>query len=309
MDYENTEISPTPTDESLKYLNGICFRSKQFTEENILGAKNLRLSGEDVVIVAFPKAGNTWMANIVFLLQNKGVYPEGFILPDCVPFLERAGVEHVQKKEAPRVIKSHLPFDMIPWSDEAKYIYLCRNPFDTCVSYFHHAKGAKGSLGDGKYDVGEDGVSELTFDEYFEIFFEGTHNYGDYFQHLKSWHPQTESSNVLLVTYEDLIEDTKTWICKVAQFLGGTAEENASKSDVLDRVIFNSSLKSMQEKGEYSFISYERPKDQPFLRRGIIGDYENYFSTDQIERLKGKFKTELDGTGAEFLWSQNGIPG
>ena len=300
MESEKTEILKTPKDESLQYFDGVCFRAKAFTKENILGAKNLKLDNEDIVIVSFPKAGNTWMANIVFLLLNKGVYPEGFILPDHVPFLDVAGVEHVQNMPTPRVIKSHLPFSMVPWNDKAKYIYLCRNPFDTCVSYFHHAKGF---LGDGKYDI-----SELTFDEYFEIFFSGTHNYGDYFHHLKSWHPQTVRSNVLLVTYEDLLEDTKTWIGKVAGFLGGTAKESATDLKVLDRVVHYSSLKSMQEMGDFSFIRYERPKDKPFLRMGMVGDYQNYFSANQIERLRKKFRAELDSTGSEFLWSKKGIP-
>ena len=41
---------------------------------------------------------------------------------------------------SPRVIKTHLPIDMLPPKllDTCKVIFVCRNPKDTCVSFYHH---------------------------------------------------------------------------------------------------------------------------------------------------------------------------
>ena len=39
------------------------------------------------------------------------------------------------------MIKTHLPFAMTPWHDEALYVYVARNPFDCAVSFYHHTRG------------------------------------------------------------------------------------------------------------------------------------------------------------------------
>lgn len=76
----------------------------------------------------------------------------------------------------PGAFKTHLPFRLVPWSDKAKYIYVTRNPKDTCVSAFHHMKNLPVNGFEGN------------FDEFFEHFLSGDIDLGDYFDHVLGWY-------------------------------------------------------------------------------------------------------------------------
>ena len=65
----------------------------------------------------------------------------GQSLDDVFPHLEEVGEEPVRALPEPRLIKTHLPFARTPWSAQAKYIYVARNPFDCAVSFYHHTRG------------------------------------------------------------------------------------------------------------------------------------------------------------------------
>ena len=45
-------------------------------------------------------------------------------------------------KDRPRIIKTHLPVEMLPpkLTEKARVIFLARNPKDSCVSWFKHEK-------------------------------------------------------------------------------------------------------------------------------------------------------------------------
>ncbi|KAG1670492.1 Sulfotransferase family cytosolic 2B member 1 [Nymphon striatum] len=94
----------------------------------------------DIFIVSYPKSGTTWMQMIVWLLLNDLEPPKYIDQLIDDNFLEYfAGKEGVSKMKEPRQIKSHLPFDLIPFNPKAKYIHVCRNPFDVEFGdYYSH---------------------------------------------------------------------------------------------------------------------------------------------------------------------------
>lgn len=65
------------------------------------------------------------------------------VLEDRFPFLEYPypGAKSVDKMNSPRMIKTHLPYFLLPKrSESAKIIYVLRNPKDTVVSLYYFTR-------------------------------------------------------------------------------------------------------------------------------------------------------------------------
>jgi aryl sulfotransferase len=98
----------------------------------------------DIVISARSKSGTTWMQMICALLifqSDRFPWP----LPRLSPWLDRTTVplnEVMAQLEAQphrRVIKTHTPLDGIPVDDRATYVVVGRHPLDLAVSLHHQA--------------------------------------------------------------------------------------------------------------------------------------------------------------------------
>ncbi|CAN7938708.1 unnamed protein product, partial [Ixodes hexagonus] len=298
-----------------------------FTEECVRSAMAYKPVPGDVFIVSYPKCGTTWLQHIVYNIFNGRAPPKS--ITDSwreLPFLELQGADSVRDMPRPGAIKTHMPFRFQPFSKDAKYIYICRNPYDCCVSFFHHTKMVSG------YQF-QDG----TFDEFLELFIEGKADFGDYMDHLLSWYEHREDPNVLFLTYEDLKKDTRSWVLKIADFLG---EEYGRKmradQGLLDSVLNRTSLKTMQEelnatvKENYRKLN-ETPKDEmpewvkrsmdaigehaakepvsgDFVRKGAVGDWKNHFSAEQAKRLKEHIERKARGSDVMDLWKDIELP-
>ncbi|MBH98679.1 MAG: sulfotransferase [Rhodospirillaceae bacterium] len=273
-----------------KYIEHDMFRMPMgFSTEAYRSALNYSATAEDIFVCSYPKCGTTWLQNIVYLILNGGV-PLGpdMRLPTVFPHLEEVGLQVCEKLPTPRLIKTHLPFFVTPWHLEARYFYIARNPFDCVVSFFHHTCGFP-----QHYDF-----LDGEFNEFFECFISGKVDFGDYFDNLIPWYNQRDKSNVFFITYESMISDSRAAIKKIGKFL----ETDATKLDkTIDQVVRYSSFESMQ-KYQTRWASPRIDAVSPFIRKGVVGDWKNYFSHDQAYRLLDKFLNKIQGTSIDKLW-------
>ena len=248
----------------------------------------------DVFVSTYPKCGTTWMQYIVLLIVREGSgLRDGETINDAFPHLEEVGRHVVEALPAPRLIKTHLPFGRTPWAEDARYVYVARNPFDCAVSFYHHTRGFA-----RHYDF-VDG----TFDDFLECFIRGEVDFGDYFDNLLPWFARRKTANVLFTTYEDMLADPPRAIVRVAEFLGNHGMRAVSDAPLRERILEQSSFRNMRERQQR--WSSERPADMPaFVRKGIVGDWQNHFSPAQAKRLVARFEQRTSGTGAEHLWSE-----
>ena len=245
----------------------------------------------DIFVASYPKCGTTWTQYIVYLLLNDArPLTAGQSINDVFPHLEEMGQEVVRALPEPRLIKTHLPFALTPWSPHARYLYVARNPFDCAVSFYHHTRGFV-----RHYDF-----AAGTWDAFFECFLAGEVDFGDYFDNLLSWWPHRGDANVLFLTYERMLADAAAAVLTIARFLGGRAAALAADDSALERVALASSFEQMRrDQGRWSS---ERPQDMPaFVRKGVVGDAVNHFSTEQTARLTDKLRTQTRGTGIAEL--------
>ncbi|XP_029849154.3 sulfotransferase ssu-1-like [Ixodes scapularis] len=312
--------------ESYREIDGY-YVSYSFHDETVRSALGYKPAPGDVFIVSYPKCGTTWLQHIVYSIFN-GRAPPGNrmgILRE-MPFLEMQGVESIKDMPRPGAIKTHMPLQFQPYSKDAKYLYITRNPYDCCVSFFYHTKGLPHyNFADG------------TFDEFFEMFIEGKVDTGDYFDNLLSWYEHRNDPNVLFLTYEDLKKDTAAWVLKIAHFLG---EEYGIKlranPRALDEVIEQTNMVSMRKhvnKGLESFfvdvkaipeerrprwlrlmmesvgeVGLKKPMITDFVRKGVVGDWKGHFSAEQVRRFKERIASKIRGSDVMDLWKYIDLP-
>ncbi|XP_040061799.1 sulfotransferase 1C2-like isoform X2 [Ixodes scapularis] len=136
--------------------------------------------------------------------------------------------------------------------------------------------------------------------------------------------------------YEDLQKDIKTWVLNIADFLGEEYGQKLRHDNVLlDKIVKATSFESLKKTVNdgmktlmhdlfslpperqlkslqvYSQRSGGRPKlelKQEFLRKGILGDYKNLFSDEQIRRMKGRIASKTKGSDVMNLWIDIGLP-
>jgi len=265
-----------------------------FPVAGFVGGQRYRAAPTDIFVSTYPKCGTTWTQFIVYLLLRGGEpLAAGTTINDVFPHLEEVGDEAVSALSEPRLIKTHLPFAKTPWQPLAKYIYVARNPLDCAVSFYHHTRGFV-----RHYDF-----AEGTWDTFFECFMQGEVDFGDYFDNLLSWWPQRAAPNLLFLTYERMLAAPAEAVRAIGAFLGGQAAETAATPAVLEQVVKLSSFDNMRV--DQRRWSSQRPPDMPeFVRKGVVGDWANHFSREQVARLAAKLVSRTAGTGAEALWPE-----
>ncbi|NEQ41477.1 MAG: sulfotransferase domain-containing protein [Okeania sp. SIO3I5] len=263
-----------------------------FPPEGFSSGISYQAQSSDIFIATYPKCGTTWTQYLVWLILNNGQpLLASETISEVSPHLEEVGKEAIAKFTSPRIIKTHLPYNLTPYNPEANYIYVARNPFDCAVSFYHHTRGFI-----KHYDF-----ADGTFDDFFECFITGEVDFGDYFDNLVPWYEHKDDNNVLFLTYEEMKYNPQKAVFKIATFFGSKYVETLKNEQVLNQIMTHSSFENMSKKQER--WSSKRPENMPsFIRKGKVGDWKNYFSPEQTKRLMDKFKMRTLGTGLANLW-------
>lgn len=310
------------------YFRGIPFL-KHFLSTDILEeVVQFKPDPTDIFVVTYPKCGTTWMQFIVWEIINQGAPPPSpnKMMLSEFPFLEATGIDRLAQLPKPRLMKTHLPFQLQPYHPSAKYIYVMRNPWDCCVSYYHHMKI-------------EFPNRKFSFDTFFDHFIQGKAPYGDFFDHVLSWYAHRNDSNKLFLTYENMLADRKGTMLTTAKFLGEYYYEMLnSDEEVLNNCLKHTEFKYMKDMGVFipkdmhntgsssktlekdaikAFVEamgsvdkksadLEKFKQWDFFRKGVIGDWKNYFTEDHVQRFTDYIKSKTSNTDImEILHCQN----
>lgn len=277
-------------------LDGFKWPSFVFPPENFDRIRNLDFREGDVVLNTYPKCGTNWTSYMLWEILNKGLPPpQPEELMERIPFVDMLGVSAFEStKETPRLLTTHIALPHFPFNPTVKYVVTIRNPFDCSVSFYHFTNKKFASLG-----------IPMTFDQCFETFYTGEVPYGDYFDHLLSWYEKRNEPNVLLLLYEEMIEDRKKAVLDVARFLGEEHLRNM-EGQTLEKVLEHTSFNYMKAQLDYNSLGKEmkgKADDSMIvIRKGIVGDWKSCFTESQKLRLKEKMEERLKGTELLDYW-------
>ncbi|XP_062609824.1 sulfotransferase 4A1-like [Saccostrea cucullata] len=288
-------------DENCSKSNMVLFNDTvlpNFVEKKMKGISNFGVRESDVWIVGFPRSGMTWVQEIIYLVQTLDF--EGSRQIDCderIPYLEfpTPSLQELSERPSPRILKTHLPLKLLPEeinSKQPKIVYIARNPKDVVVSYFylvtslHALTRYRGKLSD-----------------FVDSFLKDRVPYSPWSRHVLDFWEIKDQPNVLFLTYEDLKMDLERSIKRVAIFL----QRDLSKEDI-QRIAKHCSFVEMKKNPAVNHqwltdLKYRNPTGAEFLREGRIGDWQNYLSKEQDERLNVKIALKLRQTGLFFQYT------
>ena len=214
----------------------------------------------DIFVAVPPKMGTTWTQHIVHTLllesavHQRTPHREKFQSQDeVIPWLEMLGSSlHAQGREHglllprleelnamgdPRVFKTHLPLDALR-SHEGRKIVMFRDPIDALFSQY---KFFMPTFMDHNNTIPIDlfGQAGLLLPMPFSprLLFK---------QFLQAWQ-QRQHPDVLLLFYEDMLQDSQGQILKIASFLGLSSRMNAS---TIEAVRSLTSFKAMRNRSD-----------------------------------------------------------
>ncbi|KAM4018869.1 sulfotransferase 1 family member D1-like [Anomaloglossus baeobatrachus] len=251
----------------------------------------------DVLLDTYPKSGTTWMQEIIDLIMHNGDEQicRRAAIYERIPFIEllhlmKPGLDEVNVMPSPRILKSHLPVNLVPpsfWKHNCKVIYVARNPRDTATSYYHFDK------------ILQFHPHPNSWENYLERFMKGDVGWGSWYDHVRGFWEQKEKLNVLYIFFEDIKKTPLQQIQKVARFLGKDLPD-----ETLARIVQLSSFEHMKDNPMANYSGFpEEILDQSqagFMRKGKVGDWKTLFTVQQNELFEEEYRRKMDGCSLTF---------
>ena len=88
-----------------------------------------------------------------------------------------------------------------------------------------------------------------------------------------------DASNVFIICYESVIKDPKDAIRKLAEFLG--YEISPKMVDKISDLAHFQNMKKVPTVNMSWIDQFRDEKDTSFMRKGVAGDWKNYFTREQ----------------------------
>uniref|UniRef100_A0A8D2DBB5 Sulfotransferase n=1 Tax=Sciurus vulgaris TaxID=55149 RepID=A0A8D2DBB5_SCIVU len=243
----------------LKEVAGIPLQTA--TVDNWSQIQNFEAKPDDLLICTYPKAGTTWIQEIVDMIEQD------------------ADVEKCQRA----VIQHRHPF--IEWARPPQPS--ARNAKDCMVSYYYFQR-----MNQVLPDPG-------TWEEYFEAFIDGKVGWGSWFDHVKGWWEKKDRYQVLFLFYEDIKKDPKHEIQKVAQFMGKNLDETVLDKIVQETSFEKMKENPMTNRSTVPKSILDQ-SISPFMRKGTVGDWKNHFTVAQNEKFDEIYRKKMEGITINF---------
>ncbi|WVZ83669.1 hypothetical protein U9M48_030799 [Paspalum notatum var. saurae] len=267
----------------------------------------------DILVVTLPKSGTTWIKSLLFATVRRGEHPPAAAADhplsssgphECVRSLENQVYAHDEAPDLrglpdPRLFATHVPYAALPRSVAAaaagcKVVYVCRDPKDTLVSFWHFQNRIRAARGQEPLDV----------DAAAGFFCDGVSPFGPYWDHvLGYWRAHRDRPDrVLFLRYEQMWSDPAAHVRRLAEFAGlpfGGGDRDADEVDAVVRLCSFERLSGLEvnRAGKTRFVGGAALDNSYFFRRGVVGDWVNHLPVETARRIDAITEAKFKGSG------------
>jgi hypothetical protein len=194
-----------------------------------------------------------------------------------------------------RVIKTHLPFEAVPYSEESHYIGLVRDPKDACVSSYHFMRSMMF------------GPAMPSVATWVELFIRPDFAPVSWAAHLQSYWRVRDRPNVLFLTYDEMKRDSAVAIRRIAAFMG--VELATTELAEVERRSSFAYMKEAQHKFNPGQVVPWGSAGGYMLRRGERGRSDELLTQEQRKRIDDACRAQLVTLGSDFPYDEAFRPG
>ena len=275
-------------------------RRRRLLQQNAFA--NYTPTAHDVFVMTYAKSGTNWMMQIAhqLLFHGKGEFDHIHCVvpwPDSQQFgpmrKYAIPVEDPQvwmaSPEQKRVIKTHYNWEMLPYSEEARYIAVIRDPKDVVVSNYHFFGSA---LGPATPPIAEWLKWFLS-----DNFFMG----GSWAVNAAGYWAQRHRPNVRVFSFKSMKRDLRAAVCQVADFLGVRPNEAVIR-EVCEKSSFAYMKRHDDQFSMWSLIPWQ--PQVAMVRSGAQGGSSELLSAEQQRQVDAYFQAELKRLGCDLPYEE-----
>ncbi|XP_037509427.2 amine sulfotransferase [Rhipicephalus sanguineus] len=180
---------------------------------------------------------------------------------------------------------------------------MLRNPKDCCACAFDDAVTFPQD-----YDFGEG-----RFNDFLELFLQGSVHGNDYFRHVSSWWAHRHEPHVLCLVFEDLRMESRAHVEHLISFIGWRdAIENSRNVALMQEALEHIATgpehtRIMEVRMAPAPGSSSTSPDRVQARVMTAGYWKNYFTCGQSKRMDLVFQERTKNTAIARLWSEYNV--
>jgi hypothetical protein len=255
----------------------------------------------DVLIGSYFKSGTNWTMQTALQVAHRGRadfehihdYVPWYELPEKQAYAVKLDEDRVRAgaERGLRIIKTHLPMQVLGHSPNGYYIWVVRDPKDVFVSSYRFIQSVMM------------GPLMPSVDKWLDAFLSDDTMLGSWAEHVQGCWALRDEPNVLFLTFEEMKADGPRAIERMARLLGVdlTAQELAA---VIERSSFDY-MKSIGHKFDTMGISppWVRPRGA-MVRRGARGSASELLGPAEQARIDDYWRQALIELGSDFPYDE-----
>jgi aryl sulfotransferase len=291
-------------------------KQKKMFQHNLIDQSiwdDFKFHDNDIIIDSYQKSGTTWVQQITAQLIWNG--KTNINLSEVSPWIDcnfpskEERINIIKNQTHRRFFKSHLPFELVKYSDKVKYIYIARDGRDVVWSlYNHHIKFKKEAIINiNKVNKPKSPILKKAPETPVKYFREWLEHDGypwwPFWDHILSWWNNRNLTNIMLIHYNELKTDLPYNIKKIASFLNIMVEDSR-----LNKIIKHCTFKYMKKNSKkYAPFSGElwNGGAKVFFKRGTNKRWKNMLTDEDIYNYEKTAYSKLGSDCAKWLITGN----